>query len=43
MEQFQIIRIVCLHKRSNFFCIKLGIISTVNTVLQFFFREIRQE
>ena len=37
------IRISHLHKRSDHFCIKLGIIGTVNAVLQFFFRKIGKE
>ena len=43
MEQFQIISIIRLYQRSDLLRIKLGIISVVDTIFQFFLSKVCQE
>ena len=42
MEQFEIIGAISFHKRSDHFCIKLGIVRSCDTVFQLFFCKIRK-
>ncbi len=43
MEKFQIISTVFFHQGSDLLCIKLIVISTIDTVHQLFFCKIRQK